>query len=143
MAIFSIIGLVDQSKPCTQIYLQKLQIAQICNLQLEFRKITPFGHLTDIQADVEINRLTRYIKLPRKEIIDAEGQTDGRTDGQTDRQTSRTTTICSFFRKKEKTTKKQQSDTTVPFCDQTLHCKHCIMNPKIYSSRQQTKKKLL
>ena len=44
IAIFNRIGLVDQSKSCTQIYLQKLQIAQICNLQLEFRKITPFGH---------------------------------------------------------------------------------------------------
>ena len=25
-------------------FICKLQIAQICNLQLEFRKITPFGH---------------------------------------------------------------------------------------------------
>ena len=39
ISIFSQIGLVDQSKPCTQIYLQKF-----ANLQLEFRKITPFGH---------------------------------------------------------------------------------------------------
>ena len=66
IAIFSRIGLVDQSKPYTQIYLQnianctnlfakncklhkfsckKLQIAQICNLQLEFHKITPLGHV--------------------------------------------------------------------------------------------------
>ena len=100
--------------------------------------------LTDIQADFEINRLTKYIKLPRKEIIDTDGQTDGRTDGRTNRRTD----IAYynnryFFRKKEKNTKKQQSDTTVPFCDQTLHCKHCIMSPKKYSSQQQTKKKLL
>ena len=33
---------IDQSKPCTQIYLQK--IANLCNLQLEFRKTKPFGH---------------------------------------------------------------------------------------------------
>ena len=38
-SIFSKIRLIDQSKLCTQIY-----FAKICNLQLEFRKITPFGH---------------------------------------------------------------------------------------------------
>ena len=44
-SVFSKIGLVDQSKPCTQvIFAKKLQIEQICNLQLEFRKITLFGH---------------------------------------------------------------------------------------------------
>ena len=55
--------------------------AKICNLQLEFRKITPFGHalfvvLTDIQADFEINRPVRYIEIPQKEIISTH---DGRT----------------------------------------------------------------
>ena len=44
ISIFSKIGLVDQSKLCTQIYLQKYANCIICNLQLEFRKITPFGH---------------------------------------------------------------------------------------------------
>ena len=48
----------------TNLFAKKLQMAEICNLQLEFRKITPFEHafhpLTDIQADFEINRLTRY-----------------------------------------------------------------------------------
>ena len=39
ISIFSKIRLVNQSKLCTQIY-----FAKICNLQLEFRKITPFGH---------------------------------------------------------------------------------------------------
>ena len=37
--------------------------ANICNLQLEFRKITPFGHahpLTDIHAHFQINRPVRY-----------------------------------------------------------------------------------
>ena len=43
ISILSKIGLVDQSKPCTQIYLKK-KIAKICNLKLEFRKITPFRH---------------------------------------------------------------------------------------------------
>ena len=38
ISIFSKIGLIDQSKPCTQICFGK-----ICNLQLEFQKITPFG----------------------------------------------------------------------------------------------------
>ena len=47
ISIFSKIGLVDQSKLCTQICLQKF--ANCINLQLaltdlEFRKITPFGH---------------------------------------------------------------------------------------------------
>ena len=37
-SIFSTIGLVDQSKPCTQIYFKN------CNFQLEFTNITPFGH---------------------------------------------------------------------------------------------------
>ena len=49
--------------------------------------------LTNIQADFEINRPTIDIKLPQKEIIDTDGQT------------SRTTTIGSFFRKKENNTK--------------------------------------
>ena len=40
--IFSKIGLVDQSKLCSQNYLQK--IANCIILLLEFRKITPFGH---------------------------------------------------------------------------------------------------
>ena len=44
ISIFSTIGLVDQSKLCTQIYLQKIANCITCNLQLEFRKITPFGH---------------------------------------------------------------------------------------------------
>ena len=50
-SIFSKIGLVDQSKPCTQIYLQK--IANCINLQLAIRILknqafrtctTPYGH---------------------------------------------------------------------------------------------------
>ena len=57
--------------------------------------------LTDTQADFEINRPVRYRNTAKK-IISTYGQADGRTDGQT----SRTTTIGSFFRKKEKTTKK-------------------------------------
>ena len=65
-----------------------MQIASICNLRLEFRKITPFGHappprLADIQADFEINR-PLDIKLPRNKILtQADRQTDGQTDGRT------------------------------------------------------------
>ena len=60
-------------------------------MQLEFRELTHFGHappLTDIQADFEINRSTRY-QITGKKIIDTDGQTDGRTDGTTDGQTDR------------------------------------------------------
>ena len=72
--------------------------AKICNLQLEFRNITPFGHALP-QPSRTFRPILRSIgllnnELPRKNII----YTDGRTDGQT----SRTTTICSFFRKKKK-----------------------------------------
>ena len=41
---FSRIGLVDQLKRAHKFICKKMQIAQICNLQLEFRKITLFGH---------------------------------------------------------------------------------------------------
>ena len=56
---------------------------------------------TPLTDNIEINRPIG-IKLPQKEIIDTDGQTDRE---QTDGQTSRTTTIGSFFRKKEKNTK--------------------------------------
>ena len=65
--------------------------------------------LTDIQADFEINRPTRY-QITVKKIINTDGQTDEQTDKrtnrQTDGQTSRTTTIGSFLGKRKKTTKK-------------------------------------
>ena len=56
--------------------------------------------LTDIQADFEINRPTRY-QITAKKIIDTDGQIDRRTDRQTDGQTSRTTTIDSFFEERK------------------------------------------
>ena len=72
--------------------------------------------LTNIQAVLSSIGLLDN-ELPRKEIISTDGRTDGRTDrrtdgrtdgqtdGRTDGQTSRTTTIGSFFQKKEKNTK--------------------------------------
>ena len=65
--------------------------------------------LTDIQADFEINRLIRYqITVKRKYFHrrQTDRQTDGRHDRRTDGQTLRTTTIGSFFEKKEINTKK-------------------------------------
>ena len=35
-------AIVDQSKPCTQSYLQNNRKLQICNLQFEFRNQTSF-----------------------------------------------------------------------------------------------------
>ena len=74
------------------------------NLQLEFRKITPFGNAlkiglnvrwgaTDIQADFEINRPVRYQITAKRNYFHRR-----RTDGQT----SRKTTIGSFFFRKIK-----------------------------------------
>ena len=58
--------------------------------------------LADIQADFEINRPVRY-QITAKRNYFYRRQTDIQTDGQT----SRTTTIGSFFSKKEKTTKNE------------------------------------
>ena len=52
--------------------------------------------LTDIKANLEINRPVRYRNTTKKKLFPQ--TTDGRTDGQT----SRKTTIGSFFRKKKK-----------------------------------------
>ena len=95
-SIFSKIGLVDQSKPCTQIYLQK--IANCINLQLAIRISKNQAFRTCITPLRTSRPILRSIgplgnELPRKEII----STDGRTDGQT----SRTTTIGSFFEKRK------------------------------------------
>ena len=63
-------------------------------MQLEFRKITPFGHAlppNGHSADFRICQLD--IKLPQQEIIYTDGRTDGQTgkqhDGRTDRRTDR------------------------------------------------------
>ena len=100
--IFSKIGLVDQSKLCTQIYLQKfsscinLQIAIIISKNHAFRTCTtPSRTFRPIWRSIGLleNELTQ------KEIISTD---DRRTDGQT----SRATTIGSFSEKK--TTKNEQ-----------------------------------
>ena len=100
-SIFSKIGLVDQSKPCTQIYLQK--IANCINLQLAIRISKNQAFRTCTTPSRTFRPILSSIgllgnELPRKEIISTDGRTDRRTDGQT----SRTTTISSFFRKKKK-----------------------------------------
>ena len=87
--------------------------AKICNLQLDFRKITPFGHayhLTDIQADFEFNRPVRYQNTAKINYFHGR-LTDRRTDGRTDGQTSRTT--IGSFSKKEKNTKNRPFQTCI------------------------------
>ena len=79
--IFSKIGLVDQSKPCTQVDLQKF--VNCINLQLAIRisKNHAFRTCTTpFQTFMLILRLISLldIEVPRKEII----STDGRTDRQ-------------------------------------------------------------
>ena len=110
ISIFNKIGLVDQSKLCTQIYLQKF--ANYINLQLAirisknhaFRTCTTRPSRTFRPILRSIGQLDN--ELPQKEIISTDdrrtdGQTDGRTDGWTNGQTSRTTTIGSFFKKRK------------------------------------------
>ena len=101
-SIFSKIGLVDQSKPCTQIYLQK--IANCINLQLAIRISKNQAFWTCTTPSRTFRPILRSIglldnELPRKENISTD---DRRTDRRTDGQTSRTTTIGSFFEKRKK-----------------------------------------
>ena len=63
ISIFSKIGLVDRSKPCTQIYLQK------------------FANCINLQLAIRISKKSRRSDIPRKEIISTD---DRRTDAQTD-----------------------------------------------------------
>ena len=105
ISIFSKIGLVDLSKPCTQIYLQK--IANCINLQLANRISKNQAFRTCTTPSRTFRPILRSIglldnELPRKENISTD---DRRTDRRTDGQTSRTTTIRSFFEKRKKTTK--------------------------------------
>ena len=98
ITIFSKIGLVDRSKPCTQIYLHfffNLHKFATCNYNFEKSRLSDMHcPLTDIQAHFEINGTVRYRNTAKKEIISKD---DRRTNGRTDGQTSRTTTIGSFF----------------------------------------------
>ena len=89
-SIFSKIGLVDQSKPCTQIYLQK--IANCINLQLAIRISKNQAFRTCTTPSRTFRPILSSIgllgnELPRKEIISTDGRTDRRTDGRTDGQT--------------------------------------------------------
>ena len=88
LSVFSKIGSVDQSKPCTQVYLQKF--ANCINLQLSikisknhaFRTFTtPLRTFMLILTSIGL----LDIEISRKEII----STDGRTDGWTDRRHAR------------------------------------------------------
>ena len=101
ISIFSKIGLVDRSKPCTQIYLQKT--ASCINLQLPI--VTSKNQFS---LDMHHHKTYMYINFQQNQVktqvVTACGLLDNRkkklltqTDG---RQTSRTTTIGSFFEKK-------------------------------------------
>ena len=98
ISIFSKIGLVDQSKLCTQIYLQKF--ANCINLQLAIRILKNHAFRTCTTPSRTFKPILRSIglldnELPRKETISSD-------DRRTDEQTSRTTTIGSFFEKRKK-----------------------------------------
>ena len=101
--ISSKIGLVGQSKLCTQIYSQKF--ANCINLQLAIRISKIYAFRTCSIPSRTFSPILRSIglldnELPRKEIISTD---DRRTDGRTDRRHARQT-IGSFFRKKKKNT---------------------------------------
>ena len=87
ISIFSKIGLVDQSKLCTQIYLRKL--ANCINLQLAIRISKDLAFWTCKTPSWTFRPILRSIglldnELPRKEIISTD---DRRTDGQTNKTT--------------------------------------------------------
>ena len=83
---------IDQSKPCIQIYLQK--IANCINLQLAIRISKNQAFRTCTTPSRTFRPILRSIglldnELPRKENISTDdrltdGQTDGQTDGRTD-----------------------------------------------------------
>ena len=94
-------GLVDQSKLCTQIYLQKF--VNCINLQLAIKISKNHAFQTCTTPSRTFRLVLRLIglldnELPQKEIISTD---DRRTDGRTDGQTSRTTTIRNFFEKRK------------------------------------------
>ena len=91
-SIFSKIGLVDLSKPCTQIYLQIF--ANCINLQLAIRILKNHTFRTCTTPSRTFRPILSSIgllgnELPRKEIISTDGRTDGQTDGRTDRRRAR------------------------------------------------------
>ena len=92
ISIFSKIGLVDQSKTCTQIYLQKFLNCN--NLQLAIKILKNHAYRTCTTPSRTFRPILSSIglldnELPRKEIISTDGQTDGQTDRQTDGRTDR------------------------------------------------------
>ena len=87
ISIFRKIGLVDQPKLCTQIYLKKF--ANCINLQLAIRISKNHAFRTCTTPSWTFRPILRSIgqldnELPRKEIISTD---DRRTDGRTDRRT--------------------------------------------------------
>ena len=110
ISIFSKIGLVDQSKTCTQIYLRNFLNCN--NLQLAIRILKNHAYRTCTTPSRTFRPILSSIglldnELPRKEIISTDGQTDRRTDGRTDRRTDGRTDVAHdnnryFFRKKKK-----------------------------------------
>ena len=94
ISIFSKIRLVDQSKLCTQIYLQKL--ANCINLQLAIRISKNHAYRTCTTPSRTFRPILRSIgpldnELPRNKKLFPQttdgrhdGQTDGTTDGRTD-----------------------------------------------------------
>ena len=88
-SIFSKIGLVDLSKPCTQVYLQIF--ANCINLQLAIRILKNHAFRTCTTPSRTFRPILSSIgllgnELPRKEIISTDGQTDRRTDRRRARQ---------------------------------------------------------
>ena len=72
----------------------KLHKFATCNKNLKKSRLSDMHHpITDIQADLEINRPVRY------QITAKINYFHRRTDGQTDGQTSRTTALLVFFEK--------------------------------------------
>ena len=84
ISVFSKIGLVDQSKPCTQVYLQKFANCINLPLAIKISKNHAFQTCTTpLRTFMLILRSIGMldIEIPRKEIIFTDGRTDGQTDG--------------------------------------------------------------
>ena len=90
-------GLVDLSKPCTQVYLQIF--ANCINLQLAIKILKNYTFRTCTTPSRTFRPILRLIglldnELPRKDIISTDDRrtdrrTDRRHDGQTDRRRAR------------------------------------------------------
>ena len=81
ISIFSKIWLVDQSKPCTQVYLQKFAICINLKLAIRVSKNHAFRtYTTTLRTFMLILRSIGLldIEIPRKEIISTDERTDRR-----------------------------------------------------------------